>query len=53
MLTTNDAVAPSITAVASAIDSTAGSSLSLIVPVAVVPSGASVAFTGLLSFTVP
>ena len=52
MLTTNDAVAPSITAVASPIDSTAGSSLSVIVPVAVVPSVASVAFTGLLSFTV-
>ena len=37
---------------ASAIDSSGGSSLSLMVPVAVVPSLASVAFTGLLSLTV-
>ena len=52
MLTTNVAEAPSVTAVASAIDSSGAASPSLIVPVAVVPSLASVAFTGALSFTV-
>ena len=51
MLTTNEAEAPSVTAAALAIDSSVGSSLSLMVPVAVVPSLASVAFTGVLSLT--
>ena len=51
-VTTNCAAAPSVTAVAFAIDRTGRASSSLIVPVAVFASDFSVAFVGLLRVTV-